>query len=314
MNPVLLIPAEALMLLGVALYPESRCKREAERALQGLADVRTLNGLLERLPQHRGLANAVLQGNEDFRAELTQIQAAVDADMAFVRRLSQGEDRWRVAERCQAMDRAWSRLKAELNGLAAEESFRRHTALIRELLYLMEDVGEASGLLSTGRDGDDLAHILLVALPQVCEALGQARGIGTGVAARGQCDTVSRVRLRHLLDKAERVTASYRDYLSTLPGEAARLHQRAAESTRRFLDLLRVDLLESRNVRIAPEAFFAQGTEAIRHAFALLDHLGEVLQRRLQEEARRSRHRRTWRRAASLALQAGAVTLASVGV
>jgi len=41
MNPVLLIPAEALMLLGVALYPESRCKREAERALQGLADVRT---------------------------------------------------------------------------------------------------------------------------------------------------------------------------------------------------------------------------------------------------------------------------------
>jgi len=123
------------------------------------------------------------------------------------------------------------------------------------------------------------------------------RGLGTGPRDRYRCGGAGAVR-----------------YGQSGPGEAARLHQRAAESTRRFLDLLRVDLLESRNVRIAPEAFFAQGTEAIRHAFALLDHLGEVLQRRLQEEARRSRHRRTWRRAASLALQAGAVTLASVGV
>ena len=314
MNPILFIPAEALMLAGVAIYPGARRQECAGRALQGLADIRALCELLERLPQHRGLANAVLQGNDGFRAELTQVQAAVDAGMALVRRLAQGEDRWRVAERCQAMDRAWSRLKAELDSLAAEESFRRHTELIRELLYLMEDVGEASGLLSQGREGDDLARILVVALPQVCEALGQARGIGTGVAARGQCDTVSRVRLRYLLDKAERVSRSYQAYLGNLSGEAARLAQTASESTRRFLDLLRMDLLETQTIRVAPEAFFAQGTEAIRHDFTLLDHLGSMLQARLEREARSVRRRVVWRRTASLTLQAGALALAAAGV
>ncbi len=244
MNPILFIPAEVLMLVGVSIYPASQRQESAQRSLQGLSDIRALRELLERLPQHRGLANAVLQGNDGFRAELTQTQAAVDAGMAVVRRLAEGGDPWEVADRCRAMDRAWSRLKAELDGMAAEESFRRHTELIRELLYLMEDVGEAAGLLPEEPDADDVARILVLALPQVCEALGQARGIGTGVAARGQCDTVSRVRLQYLLDKAERVSRSYHAYLAGLSGEAARLYQTAAESTRRFLDLLRVDLLE----------------------------------------------------------------------
>jgi methyl-accepting chemotaxis protein len=157
-----------------------------------------LRRLLESLPQHRGMANALLQGDESFRPKLTALQAQIDQDMELLAQRVAAGDCWGVAVRVHRIQGAWSFITQQVNGFEPAESFARHTALVSEVLYLINDVADAAGLLALTGDSSRLIDAAINTLPQVTETLGQARGMGTGVAARGKCGTDMRVKLRYL--------------------------------------------------------------------------------------------------------------------
>lgn len=273
----------------------------AQLRLRGLAHVRGLRRLLEALPAHRGMANALLQGDASFRDKLAAQGRKIDGDMALLKDMIAGGDPWGVAERAARIADQWSSIQRDLGGLRSRDSFARHTDLIAELLYLMHDTARAAGLLDAAdATTSRLADAAVNHLPLVTEMLGQARGVGTGVAAKGKCGTAMRVKLSYLLQKAravaEEVSQVTAGVLAADAAFKAKAKHALAESQAaqtRFLDLLEGRIINSREVSIPPGEYFAAGTQAVERSFVLLDNLFAAMQARLERDAQESA-RRLW--------------------
>ncbi|MDT8383394.1 MAG: nitrate- and nitrite sensing domain-containing protein [Gammaproteobacteria bacterium] len=327
MSLSLLFPACALLSAGYLLpaYRSTQTRAAGQRLL-GLQAVKQLRQLLEALPQHRGMANALLQGDESFRPKLTSLQASIDQDMARTQALLSVEAHWGVGPRSQTLLDAWSTIKQQLSRFSAAESFGRHTALMTELLYLINDVADAAGLLLAADPNARLMDTAINTLPLVTETLGQARGMGTGVAARGRCSIEMRVKLRYLLANTRRVAEqmgqdvrgalAQRDAVQeadfgTRAGHALDQSQRTIQA---FLSLLENDIIHERSVELAPSDFYTAGTEAIQHSFSLLDTLLGSLQHRLAL-VEQAQQRQLWLSrglALALLLPAGYLLVASL--
>lgn len=328
MSLSLLFPACALFTAGYLLPAyRSTQTRAAGQRLRGLRAVTQLRQLLEALPQHRGMANALLQGDESFRPKLTRLQASIDQDMARIQALLSVEGHWGVGPRSQTLLDAWSTIKRQLNGFSAAESFGRHTALMTELLYLVNDVADAAGLLLPADPNARLMDAAINTLPLVTETLGQARGMGTGVAARGRCSIEMRVKLRYLLANTRRVADQMGQAVraalalrgavqeADFDNRAGHALEQSQHTTQAFLSLLEHDIIHERSVEVAPSDVYSAGTEAIQHSFSLLDTLLDSLQYRLVLAAQ-AQQRQLWlSRGVALALLPPAVYLlaASLG-
>ena len=301
MNLNLLFPACALLTSVYILLSVRKAQaHNSQRRLQGLRHITHLRCLLEALPQHRGMANALLQGDESFRSKLTTLQAQIDRDMSVMEKHLLTTDHWGVTDRAQRVLSAWSTIKQKLNNFAAPESFGRHTALITELLYLINDVADAAGLLEDP-DNTRLIDTAINMLPLVTETLGQARGMGTGVAARGKCSSDMRVKLRYLLANTRRVAEEVGQAVQgTLSQRGAEHHAdfktRAGnalgdsqQATQEFLSLLETGIIHDNSIDVVPTDFYAAGTTAIQHSFTLLDTILTSLNFRLNQSAQKNK-------------------------
>ena len=314
MSLTLLFPASALLSGAYFLLSIRKTQAHSSRQrLQGLQDVMHLRRLLEALPQHRGMANAVLQGDDSFRSTLTTRQAQIDQEMSMMKKQLLTTDHWGVTVRARHVLDAWSTIIRNLNGFAAPESFARHTALITQLLYLINDVADAAGLLND-TDNTQLMDAAVNTLPLVTETLGQSRGMGTGAAALGKCGTDMRVKLRYLLTNTRRVADEVGQAVrGTLAdngtGQDAGFKKRASNAlddsqraTQEFLSLLETGIIHEHRIDVAPSDFYAAGTAAIQHSFALHDTILTSLHYRLSQSAQKNNRRHWLSRGIALAL------------
>lgn len=319
MSLSLLFPACALLFAGYFFQYLLRARaRSADLRVRGMADVVMLRRLAESLPQHRGMSNALLQGDDSFRSKLTQLQGEIDVTMRSMVALPEKGDPWSVAARVAQVEDGWRFIKQQLNGFTPVESFARHTQLMTEVLYLLNDVADAAGLLADGEDYR-LIDAAVNQLPLVTETLGQARGMGTGVAVRGKCATDMRVKLRYLHDNTARVSAQVAQGIrqliqsdATLSARAQTLLEDSQRATQAFLSMLESRIISTRQVDLESTDFFAAGSEAIEHNFALLDAINNALMVRLQNTARQAQRKLLWARAVALTALAPALYLFSL--
>jgi len=259
------------------------------------------------------MANALLQGDDSFRSKLSTLQTQIDRDMGVMEKHLLTTDQWGVAERARHVLSAWSTIRQQLNSFAAAESFARHTALITELLYLINDVADAAGLLDD-TDNTQLIDAAVNTLPLVTETLGQSRGMGTGAAARGTCGTDLRVKLRFLLANTRRVAeevsqAVWGTLAEGRTEQGAEFKTRAnnaldesQRATQAFLSLLETGIIHERTIDVAPADFYAAGTSAIQHSFTLLDIILTSLHFRFSQSAQNAKRRHWLSRGIALAL------------
>ena len=292
MIPVLLLPAGTLAVSGYLFQHlrGQRC-RQARQRLAALEDIRSLRQLLEKIPQHRGMANAFLQGDASFGAKLQAQQQHIDTDTYILTRLT-GQTSCRViSERIQRIETQWSTIKQELQRLSSTRSFALHNELVGEILYLINDLGEEQGLLDEDSGFTQLANAAINLMPLVTETQGQARGMATGAATQQKCGIPEQVKLRYLLTRTRSAMGTARGELQGNT-EAQGLDDSLA-ATEDFLCLLETRILETQRIDIPPGEVFAAGTQAIDRSFVLLDQLMDALQRRLAADT--ARCERQWR-------------------
>jgi methyl-accepting chemotaxis protein len=187
-----------------------------------------------------------------------------------------------TAKRWENIRNDWRALRKEALALPAEISFRRHSELIRAVLYSMGDVAERSQIAGECAADTSLVDALWSKLPSVAESLGQARGIGASVAAKCYCSSVARIKLRFLEERVSETMVYVNNELAHVDlAHAASFTQSWKEThtaVQAFLKLLDESLLKEERPTIDAEHYFSAGTKAMDAVFHAFDQASSVLE------------------------------------
>ena len=157
-----------------------------EREQAGLAVLTPSMGVLTLMQQHRGMTAGMLGGDASLTPKVAAKAAALDTavDTLSTALGSTGAG--------FGLDATWSDVKAQWPALKAGTpaergaNFSAHTAMVKDMLSLIVDVGTASSLaFDPDAASSNLISILLREAPEMSERLGRLRGFGTGILARG---------------------------------------------------------------------------------------------------------------------------------
>ena len=276
----------AIVALLIAFTSLSDKRRRHQRVIDGLAHIERISLLLAHIPQHRGAANAYLNGDHSFKSKLDELQHAVAADLEHIK---QGDITTPLPVACdarrQSIEQQWLAIQAHLTQLAPPECFEQHSRLISDVIYLIGDIADQFGLSSHPASAiASLSHTGLTLTPQMVEICGQARGLGTGAIAKGVINTPTRVKLSFLhkyLQEAQRqVTAITEQYNRDDNGNPlidTDLLNRRAQYTSKLLATMEQQLLTGEKPTIEASDFFALSSNAVESNMALITKAIEVI-------------------------------------
>lgn len=182
---VMAIPLAALMVMFINTRNEQIDSARAEVA--ALDYEGGLRQLLETLPRHRDLMNAVLLGDSS-KMGLAE-SAARKVDEAFVEasRLDELQGRMlATSDKWNALKARWSELKAQVRSLQPKDSFNRHTQLTNDVVEHMRFVADRAGLTTDPQlDSSYLWDLMLSGAIHGAQYSTELRGQANAVSTRG---------------------------------------------------------------------------------------------------------------------------------
>ena len=271
--------------------------RAAETELDGLEYLAAARAVMQNLPQHRGMSNAYHNGNSEIKSRILQKRTEVDRNFQALNVQDQlhGEVFGTEGDFTQILS-DWNALKSEALDITAKESFSRHTQLLKNMIAMMREAGDHSGLsLESNPAGMSLANILIIEVPAISEKMGQIRGLGAGIISSGTISEVQRSRLVALQAHVDVVREQLDHSLETAFEDDAQVEQQLrnqGQSVSQGLEQFatQVEKLLGGDFRdLNSNQFFDQGTQVINGTFELYDatatSLAAILQQRIDHES-----------------------------
>ncbi|GAA4960777.1 hypothetical protein GCM10025791_47760 [Halioxenophilus aromaticivorans] len=193
----------AALVMVVAAYfwlrHQQRQLREHRRA--GISALRGLQILLASLQQHRGLANGYIHGEVALHRSLLEVRDKVHSQITRIEAASD----WVVDKAYwQSITESWARILASFPQSDPDNSFRTHSALIRNVLVLIGHTTERHKLPGVAAKNAMSYSFIWEKLLTTAELMGQARGLGIGIAVDGECPASARKQLAKLVAEIER--------------------------------------------------------------------------------------------------------------
>lgn len=291
---VFLIP---LTLTFIILFNQmNRGITATETELQGLHFISKVRLLYQNIPQHRGMTNAYLNGDQSFEDKILAKRQDIAANIATIDAID-GElgEQFQTTALWQSIKSDWERVQAMAFSGKADTVFAEHSLLVAKLYDLFEQISNQSGLiLDPDIDTTFIIDTLVYKLPLVTENLGQTRGFASGIASRHDININERVRLETLVSKIMTDNESAGNALSitidttpSLEDQLDPLMEAQSEALDTFLTLLNKEITGSSLITIDAGDVFTSGTQAIAATYALYDHLvpalGELFNERIAE-------------------------------
>lgn len=271
--------ALAVVILAVSTMIHRRRRWvDAGRSLdKTLAACRSLLALVGHLQQHRGMSSALLAGDQGFGSRLDAKGREIEALIPSLREVAKAE--CSRAHPCltpndlSLFQHNWGQLREKLAGLSVEQSIAQHSFLIDQLLQWLAALGESRvELLLVDRCGRGLVRNYACRLPALTECLGQARALGTSVAARRGCSAVARVRLMFLVARAETLLSQANEV-----GGRGPMAEKAALAVQQMARVIRTRMLLSSGISVAAQEYFDIATVAVDSVFAWIGESGDQL-------------------------------------
>ena len=266
--------AGVILAVSTMLYRRRRWV-DAEKSLdKTLAACRSLLALVGHFQQHRGMSSALLSGDQGFRARLDGKGREIEGLLPSLREVARAESV--RAHPCLTLNDLslfqynWGQLREKLAGLSVEQSIAQHSFLIDQLLQWLAALGEARvELLLVDRCARGLVRNYASRLPALTECLGQARALGTSVAARHGCSAVARVHLMFLVARAEALLNQANEV-----GARGAKAEKAAIAVQQMARVIRTRMLLSSGISIAAQEYFDISTAAVDSVFAWIGECG----------------------------------------
>jgi len=281
---VFLIPMLAISVLLLRESSESMQFTASQRS--GLEDLVQVRGLLELVQEHRGTSSAYLNGASQFARPLKDLQGRINQLFPQLEQLNYA-DQQLVAD----LQREWGRLVQGLERMTPDESFSKHTAVVDNLFALIGRIGEQSNLiLDPSPDTYYLISLVTSAYPEVVELMGQARGIGVGVAARGSHGNGSQITLGALSSQIRRgqqeIHHNLQRSMNFRESQRAELNgfsDDAVSSISRYIELLENRVIHPGNQLASPDEIIRLATDAINIVYGQFDRLVPLVDTALAE-------------------------------
>jgi len=270
LHGLLLLLVTALVTLILLFYGlHRRRQRQKRQHIQlNIRQLALLRALISGFQRHRGLSNGVLCGDASLSQDLATARQGLDQHI----HVAQSFDSTHRAAWNSLIDH-WSRLREGRSSDRANNLLQHHL-IIRNSIFLMEDVASEIDL-TEGRAELGYLPCIWREVVQAAEWAGQARALGTGIAAAGQSSAEQRVRMRFLYQKIELLAdtafATLQRHATDHPQtDAFRLPHRK-QSVEDFLRCTKEELLDQEQPAIAAKTYFQRATQAIDELLALVD-------------------------------------------
>lgn len=257
-----------------------------EKEQRGLEYIQTVRQIYQHLPQHRGMTNAYLNGANAFEKKILTKRIEIKADIININNIDAlYGDEFNTHSLWGSIKKDWLILEKDAFNWPAADIFSRHTRLISKVYSLFEQISNESGLvLDPNINTSFLMDVIIYRTPLVTENLGQSRGMGSGVAARGEITLKQRVRLGMMLANIDSNFASVESNMKIAFKENIGLEEQlsttltnASKATASFAHMVKNKILESVTINAQSASIFAAGTEAIKANYKLYDTLVPAL-------------------------------------
>ncbi len=276
-----------LALLWMVYGDLSKTITKDEMHLKGLEYVVAIRNVMEALPQHRGMTNAYLHGNTKLLARLRAKQDDVNKAFALLLQVGQRYNQdFPVLGKIKKINKEWSNLSSRWQQMSAKESFSKHNALASMLLGLSSDISVVTQLLSAESIVESMsARFLAMQSLKLTEYMGRLRGLGTGLAAKGEVNDVDKEKLialngsvALLLEQAV-LTVKKAIETSTMKDEYevnfTSILNEVQRNGQEFSDLVKNELIDKKHIEISSDDYFDAGSKAIASILTMFDVVEE---------------------------------------
>jgi len=250
------------------------------KQLAGINLIININNLVKLLQKHRGLSAALCSGDDNVRRELVQLLININALISTLNKVNIITD----CQRWLSFNDHWSRLSQHQKGISADDSFKQHTKIIANILYLLEDVAEQHAL--TKEHLADFVNIgfLWRELLAIIESVGQSRAIGTRTVTIQYCSSVDKIKLNFL---QQHICAVSEEVLKTLLNNSQQrkfveLVEQSLTSTHCLTTSITDDILNVDKIVIERGVYFELATDTMENLNKVFSYQVEQLQQSLQ--------------------------------
>jgi hypothetical protein len=260
--------AVSILVASVVIYRRRKWVDASANLNETMVACRSILALVANFQQHRGMSSAWLAGDQSFKWRLDSKGYEIDGLIPALREVAKREG-GRPHPCLTPNDLAlfqfnWGQLREKLGDLSVEQSIAQHSFLVDQLLQWLAALGESRvELLLKGKNERSLVRNYASRLPALTECLGQARALGTSVAARRGCSAVARVRLMFLIARAEALLKQAGD-----TGERGQKADQAMLAVYEMARVIRTQMLLSSGISVAAPDYFAIASAAIDSVFA----------------------------------------------
>lgn len=278
----ILILALILSLIIVVIIGIKKQKSTlVNKQLTGINAIIKINNLIQLLQKHRGLSAAFYSGDKQVIHDLKQLVVNVNILVSELNNTSimVASDRW------LSFNDHWSRLSRHQPNILADDSFKQHTKLISNVLYLLEDVAEHHAL--TKEYIDDFLNIGLLwrELLLIIESVGQSRAVGTRVVTIKNCSSVDKIKLKFLQQHICTVSEEVLNILLSTSQESTfgELIKQSLVSTQCLSATITNDIINIDEITIDRSFYFELATNTMEKLNKVFNYKVEQLQQALQK-------------------------------
>lgn len=266
----------------------------AEQEVLGAKYNNEMKSFLKYIQQHRGTTNTYLNGDDSFKEKMDNIQKQLANQVKKIDQLDKeiGDD-LKTTKAWSEIKNTWEPMPDKVISMKASDSFALHTVVIDDTLELIKTVADQSNLtVESDLASSYLMQSIVRDLPVLTENMGQARGLGSGVAAKGSMTEEQKLKLISLTnfidDSSKNLSRAFTVIEKENPSVGAEMKETfltSQKSVGEFLDVFQNKILKTIDIESAQ--FFDLGTVAIDHSFELFELetniLNELLSKKVED-------------------------------
>ena len=258
----------------------------------GIEYLQSVRAPLQHIQKHRGMTGAYLNGATEFKPRIMETRQVVDNAFVQLRATEKklGTELSLTGTTDELVSK-WEQIKATSLNKPANAAVKEHTQLVNQLLALMTTIADNSGItLDPKLDTYYMGAAITTSLPNVIESMGQARTLGSSIAAQQAFTQETFVRLSVLLNNIDTYAKQLESGLAAAVTEAPEIQKNIGTlidnnnaAIANIEQLLKKELLEPDQITISSQKIFDTATTAIESSYTLYDAIAPEFMHILDE-------------------------------